>query len=100
MSLNVHHRNIWSQEPNLFHCERKVRILVNRVEDTLVRALDRGAALDVHAVDNYVIGILGKRFRENGAALRIPTSLHLLHAFAYRSFVRRAAILCWLHRLS
>src|SRR6185503_20857569 len=50
VTAHVNHRNVRSQETNLFHLERESRVLVDRVEDLLVRRLDHRSSLDVHAV--------------------------------------------------
>jgi hypothetical protein len=46
----VDHRDVRSQETNLFHGERESHVLVDRVEDLLVPFLERRATFDVHAV--------------------------------------------------
>jgi hypothetical protein len=63
----MHDSHVSSQKPNLLNGEREVRVLVNRVEYSLVPIFDRGAAFDVHPVDNDVVRIVGERLGENCA---------------------------------
>src|SRR5687768_3938024 len=93
VSTDVHHRHIRSQKANLFDRKTDLCFLVDRVEYLLVRGLDRGAALDVHAVDDDVISIVGKRLGEESSAFCVPTVLHLLDGLTHRGFVSRVIVL-------
>ena len=92
MTVNVDHRDIRSQKTNLLHVERDRCVLVDRVEDLLVRLLDHRASLDVHAVDDDVIRIFSERLCEGGAALGVPARLQLLDVFAQRGFIRGSTL--------
>src|SRR6185369_11836001 len=63
------------------------RVFVDRIEDSLMTGFDRSAALDVVAINDYVISILGKRFGKQRPALRIPTRFHLLHTLSHGKLI-------------
>ena len=58
MSADVDNRDFFFEKPNLFDCQSDFGVLENRIEDSLMLGFAYGATLDVHAIDNHVIGVL------------------------------------------